>query len=760
MNIKYPYLTDTDFLRDFDELQLKEQFVKIVVLDWEENPIQEIQGQVTAGSVNIDGQSSVRRTCNITFIADEDQAHISDVSNLLSINKKIKLEIGFTNITKQYKSYRKIWFPLGTYLIINPSISHNNGGITISLQLKDKMCLLNGECGGVITSAVDFANLEQYDETGTLITTKPTIYQIIQELVHHFGHEQLGNILISGLDKKVKQVVQWQGDKPLYMITKVVSEGEAENEIGTAVSYTTDLQAISNLREGDYFKEFAIGEDIGYQLVDFVYPDELMVDAGATVASVLDTIKEKLGNFEYFYDLDGHFVFQEIRNYLNTSYSTSIINSELTKNKDYEQSQLYLIDRSKGKTVYRFSNQKIITSYANTPQYNMIKNDFVVWGTRKTIDGLEFPIRYHLAIDDKPEIGNIYSVCFYYDEEKGYEVPFVPVNPIEIQTIELKYYGDNWEYPDGIPIGKYLNNLTGAIKDPMAFYYIKDRHIKAAGAKSPIINYLASWSIEEQRFKIAPYKWKRCFIKTTDWRSELFLQGLRTRNSGRGSNDYYSELLNEWPKLYDLKATYHDLEQEKKEGLRDSATVRTVTGATINNYYEGAWREEAISNVTSLDYFLDFVTPLSKLGGISVKSIGRRSKVLNDKGINCVFEPEVPDYILISTKENTEINRRFCVTKGYDYIQVDDFIIDGLSKGGHYNSAFATVQDLLYQHTSYNESITINCLPIYYLEPNTRIYVHDEKSDIQGDYVIKSLSLPLDINGTMTITAGKAMDKI
>ena len=34
---------------------------------------------------------------------------------------------------------------------------------------------------------------------------------------------------------------------------------------------------------------------------------------------LLDNIKNKLGNYEYYYDIDGNFIFQEIKNYLNTS---------------------------------------------------------------------------------------------------------------------------------------------------------------------------------------------------------------------------------------------------------------------------------------------------------------------------------------------------------------------------------------------------------------------------------------------------------
>jgi hypothetical protein len=64
---------------------------------------------------------------------------------------------------------------------------------------------------------------------------------------------------------------------------------------------------------------YSTGMDIGYIYTDFTYPGELIGDAGDTVCDILDTIKSTLGNYEYFYDIDGNFVFQEIKNYLNTT---------------------------------------------------------------------------------------------------------------------------------------------------------------------------------------------------------------------------------------------------------------------------------------------------------------------------------------------------------------------------------------------------------------------------------------------------------
>jgi len=51
------------------------------------------------------------------------------------------------------------------------------------------------------------------------------------------------------------------------------------------------------------------------------YAGDLIAKSGETITSVLDKIKNMLGNFEYFYDIDGKFIFQEQKNYLYTSWS-------------------------------------------------------------------------------------------------------------------------------------------------------------------------------------------------------------------------------------------------------------------------------------------------------------------------------------------------------------------------------------------------------------------------------------------------------
>ena len=81
-----------------------------------------------------------------------------------------------------------------------------------------------------------------------------------------------------------------------------------------------------------------------------------------------------------------------------------------------------------------------------------------------------------------------------------------------------------------------------------------------------------------------------------------------------------------------------------------------------------------------------------------------------------------------------------------------------ISKQG--KSAKDRLDELIYQHGYCIENITITAIPVYYLEPNTRIYVYDENTGLNGDYVISKITLPLTYNGTMSITATKAAESL
>lgn len=901
MKARYPYSNDSAFLAKIDNQRFRKQYIKLILLDWNENPIDEIQGYSTSGTLSINGDSACRQTCNVSMYVPNEEYKITDINNLIAINKKIYLEVGIENEQMEYTDHKIIWFPQGLFCITSCSLTHSSNGRTLSLQLRDKMCLLDGSCGGTIPASTQFDEYETVDENGEWVVEKPTIEQIIRELVHHFGGEQLGKIIISDIPARIKAAMKWIGDTPLY---KYYNEATETNPMSYGM--TTD---ISYAQQQSGYETYEYGRDVGFIYTDFTYPSELIANAGDSVVTILDKIKNTLGtNFEYFYDADGNFIFREKKNFLNTTQAT--IELENMENSNY------IVDMTRGKSVYDFNNSPIISSFASTPKYSEIKNDFVVWGIRKSDNGIDLPIRYHLAIDQKPKTGNIYSVYFYTDPDDGLEKAKAPmpyankemfpavgtvgllyldenVNAIYVwnpdiggyETISgetLETYNPNQEGNEGIiyvdsetkqryywgtnvnsdhylskeiekknayqayldiiaPIQANIeadnaliadidaslssinmtipemeqeieennriiqeatdnitslnstldqleedyNNTTieaekeqiqgqiNAVNDMIAAEQqaienleTRNTQLTDAIANVSILDeerielveeietlkrqmqdaldvYNATIArLEKEAFEYLPTPSVEIVkVKTTDWRSELYLQGSMSEPLGLNSNYYYAELAAEWPKLYDLKAD-----------------VETIDGEQV---YIGAFRPEVLEQPWNISYFLDFIDSTAAISQFSVNAIGRRSLIKSEDSYNCVFEPEIPDFVLIeSGQPDAEKNRVECESRGQAYIQIPSSIYTMLAIGGQLNGCFTEIKNLLYNHTQYNETIQLQGMPVFHIEANSRISVQDQDANIYGDYLVTSMSIPLTISGTMSLSATKMIDKL
>ena len=741
------YLEDADFLRELDNQNNRFYQVKIEVLNKDETPIKCIEGRVLPGSsINIDGSSSMRRTCSISLVAEDEENNLTDVDNLLSINKKIRIFEGIKNdINETYEDI--IWFPLGIFVIIQPSISHSAGGCTISLSCKDKMCLLNGECGGNLPTSVTFhaydqiigeikcgsSTPEQYvasrglepkdyiiytfttkennqdvekcqtwtkgfgqskilddkdrslrSQIGTRVEVKQTFYDIIQTLVCNYGGEALERIFINDVPLEIKQLVRQTGNNTLYYKA-------------STSQYTLD----SGMVDDNQQKEFNYNEDVGYVYTPFTYADlgggngQLISNIGDNVCTILDKIKNNLGNFEYFYDVNGNFVFQEIKNYLNNSYDPKEDAAQRLDNNDRSVIDvtgqgLCILDEvnypvdfyHNTKSIYTFEEGSgLITSYSNSPNYNNLKNDFHIQG--KASDN--YAIHYHLVIKAKP----VKNIIVYNTNGQ--------IDHYEYPTYNVVFLEDD------------KGNLTGGL-----------RLATSNDSDSSLVKYTPQ-----------------------DQRAELYLQGLEIQAQQGRPDVYQQELLDLFDSIYDFSAKVFD-----DEG---------------NFLHYGKFKTDMVKNPNDLKYFIDYLEPVDELFDCSIDTIGQKIYSYQKDNIKKLYDMEVPDRILIdissSPEEQEEIIER-CIYQGQLYSNVNSNIYSKLAIGTMGYTAQEVSRDLLYQYTDYAESITIQSIPIYYLEPNTRITVNDQKSGIHGDYIIKNISLPLDAGGAMSISATHAYERI
>lgn len=633
----FEYLNDMDFLTQLDKLHMRVQYAKIILLSFkDEEPIKEIQGSITSGNLSVNGSSAIRRTINLTMLASIDNSNLEDIDNEISINKKIKVLIGYDNPLKSYKNYGDIiWFPCGLFVLSSANISRSTSGWNISITGKDKMCLLDGTAGGTLPASITFhESLVQLDN-GDVEIQYPTIFQIIYEAVNHWGGEAIENIIITDIDEEIKMLVRYMGDKPVY--------------------FSNDYQSLSFEAQEDYPHMFSYGQDAGYKYTDFTYPGELVLNAGDTVVTLLDKIVSTLGNYEYFYNIDGKFVFQEIKNYLNTGSPLLKLSPE-----DYVRSY------NKAKFLYSLTDLDTTTAITRNTKYDNVKNDFYVWGKRKTSTGVEVSIRYHLAIDDKPDID------------------------LAMQNM--------WEVKD-----KKSNLIVRYDFNTLDDYSVDDYTVTLVGTPCD------------------------------EWREELYRRALNAQVSNSVYDNYYdSELIAEWRNLYN----------------------------PMNKNWDATnhWNPDVFNDPGSINFWLDFIDTSSALGKYSIKNIGRRTKVVNNNDIKTVYNSEVPDVVFIEGLDQDLIVKYQGIGQRFFILTNEYYDMFSISTTG--TSCFDQIREMMYQNLCYNTTISLTCLPKYYIEPNNIIRVEDKDSNIYGNYQITQYSLPLTYNGTMSITATEVLTRV
>ena len=717
MNLNH--LNDKSFLEQLDKIKIKKQYIKIELLSFkEEKIIGEIQGKILSGNISGNGNSSIRRTINFSMYAEEANNQLDNINNLISINKKIKCYIGYKNPFPIYDDI--LWFPCGIFIISTANLSRTTSGYNISVTGKDKMVQLNGDVGGTLPCSTTFHERYETLENNDILITYPTIYQIILESVNHIGEIDINKIFINDLDQTIKLQMKYIGDKPIWFFS-----GDTPN-----TAFVISENKPTNL--GREPQMYQYNDDIGYIETDFTYPGELILSAGDTVVTLLDKIISILGNYEYFFDLNGNFIFQEQKNYLNNYYTPIVYLDDNTS---------YIRAFSDSKYYYILDNAETVISFTHNPNYDNFKNDFIVWGLRKSQSGGEIGIRYHVAIDQKPQSNlcnyNMFSVV---DNDTGLLIRYqyadssnrkdFPSNANIIAIVTIEKINEISTTLDKY-IAQMQDNSVLQIycKENTTYYW----YFYNQGWERVVIQNITNdenFNLDDNLNAKIELIGPKCF-DNYEWREELYRQALENARIGAAKLFYDEELIAEWRKLYDLTK------------------------------WSNGWNPIVFSDPNLLDYWLDFIdTP--QLEQYSVNAIGRRTKVVNNNEIKTLYNKDVQDIIFINSNDFQESSDKINLynSQGQKWCLVTDEQMNYFATSSTGNSAYDEIRNLLYQHLMYTDSITITCQPKFYLEPNQLIYVEDSKSGILGDYVINSFSLPLAYNGTMTINASVALTRV
>ena len=1008
-------LLDKEFLYDLNQYRHKEIYAKIISLNFNEEPLEQIEGRVTSGSINIDGNSAVRRTCNLSLIAKD--VNITDF--YWGVSNKFTLEIGVKNVINSiYPDI--IWFKQGIFVItsFNSSLTQNN--YSISISGKDKMCLLNGDMGGNLPSSIDFGTIDtyvksydpvviedytqyvankyyvkdgdeyklskvafdpnvQYYTQNTLLERESLhIKDIIREAVHTYGKEMYHNIVINDLDHYGLELMEYRGDTPLYMLfnedasiyDNMVIDADFEiypevrkesyeynqveidewdffenpalyyilNEDGitytqyskydeNAIYYTRSLipaqasstskkiseiirfnNAVDELNEN--YEIFYLSPDIiyenekritvrysttkleaghaaGYRTTELVYAGELISSIGESLTSMLDKIKSMLGAFEYFYDLDGRFIFQAKKIYSQNSWNTLIEADDNVFARDAVEESPY---------SYSFEDVNLISQFQNTPALNNLKNDYSIWGTRKSVTGAEIPIHARYAIHEKPvyyknfegEIFTTFDIEDIVPKPDKSRLPLCLQEGFEAEWWDIHDWAELYktmtgEYPTGA-MGLYGNRTCkmdlNEYFPPDPFTWNPDRPLflfdvtPEGGLYSAVHNppndrytpaqscgHSYTWFIDRSlNENISSYIYDptipanvKILYSKVDWREIIyqmakdyykhnqepnFYQTVANNNikvndvvsyyptGETGYEMFYQDIQGFWRQLYDtnpiitydseggyyteekyyrtvvnnkeeydknkeyyyievngkyekattwstalqyytinvdlasedtykIQATWHDFSEDKNSFTCDYYLKGEVDDKNYSTtkYY---WNKNVVDAPELLNYWLDFYDGDDPLHQYSISVIGDRPKVVNNSKVTSIYFRNVPQMIFTTSEEYDALDIR----PGYVYIWLADGMEDLFSISTQGKSAEEEMNELFNQHSYCSEGISITAIPVYHLEPNTLIHVYNEENHINGKYQVNRLTIPLNYNGMMSISATKIIEQI
>ena len=863
---------DSDFLHRFDKQKNKIIHARVTALTFDERPIEMIEGRVTAGTINVDGTSAVRRTCQLTLVAPE----VSISNYYWGLNTKFKLEIGVENQTDA-KYSDIIWFNQGLYVITGFNVAFQPSSYVININGKDKMCLLNGELGGIFSSSVDLGQLEETTENGVKLLKIP-VKQIIRDMVHQYGNEPFHNIIINDLDELGLQLQEYNYEQPLYLFRKAEEESNVyykgtldsgtecvitppralptegwsfvsqedekglcviesiglednldfdeiaisddgiltvvennyyygfegsinENGIlilGNAVDLRTNIadsriiydSLVEPLTEIDkrstlvslqqdgsqvpaYIAKIDFGETAGYKEIDLIYPDELIANAGDSITVILDKIKQFLGSYEYFYDLDGHFVFQKQKSQINTNWSP--INSA-------EKDNVYVEELEPSHYEYIFSGSELFTAINNVPDLANLRNDYTVWGTKKSATGKELPAHMRYAIDTKPLKYTSIAVKDKELEQYNKLYNFTLLGQDSVTYIADGYYGYQ---ADGIHCD-WREIIYQMAKDYRRYNHLDDFELRIIRANEKDGLYNTGITGYEQYYIDLEGFWRQLYnpeptyhktaIEAFDPSQKYYiLDEAYVEVEAPRENDhrkYYIQSGGSYEHVvspFSKEQTYY-IKEEKYRLIESEFDQEEVYYVQNEDFYHSnsslfPWLKDIYNAPEKLVFWLDFLDLGGDLNKYGVQLVGDRPKVVNDNQVKAIYYRETPLIIFQDFEEGNDIVTEETVSagqnSGYRYFNVG---------GGHFDNMFRVstqgksakdaIDTLLYNHSYCIESVTITSVPIYYLEPNTRIYISDIEANIEGEYILSKFTIPLHYNGTMSLTATKAVNRL
>lgn len=396
---------------DIKALRLKSKvaYCKVEILNSDYKTIDMLEGSILSGNYSINSESAIRRTCNITMVLNKK----SVFNETLYYNNFLKVYLGFNSI----KNNNILYYCMGIYAFEKESFKYDPSTNEVSFSLSDLCSLLDNEHYGTDYGALSSSIYAINPKTGE----REILQNIVKKLLKEFSENNqcLGKPKINFNNCRI-------------------------SPIGRA-----------NGRGDDY-------EKLGYEYRWDELPYDLDFSADSSFLDKLTQIKDLYGVYEFFFDVDGNFIFQEIP---HTDDDMVALDNDIV-------SELVLSE-STDRNIYDVKN--VIEVWGKS--VDISKEYRMAEGTYNTSSGV-----YNVNIDNYAESGYAdgLKLALKVDKKNSADVSYININNLGAKKIIDKLTGEPIkadEFRDGIT---YIFEYSTNIDVPNGgFYYVCSYQIHA-----------------------------------------------------------------------------------------------------------------------------------------------------------------------------------------------------------------------------------------------------------------------------------------
>lgn len=734
---------------------LRQLDVKVYVLDYRYKVLDEISGLIESANTSIDADSDIRRTMNLSMVLDQQSnSKYWQAGNPYWFDKYVRVEVGIKN--KDYHQHEA-------------TQSYNE---TTLYYIGDKVKYGNKlyQCKTVEASPIDiYVEDEQLfvwdDDAQTPPTTQPL--QVLTTGATHIVNIPPTN---PNYWEEIQEYTWF--NQGIYMVNAPTITYNATDNILSfqAIDLMSKLTGMRNgylqgmtyqIKSGSSVTGAikSILEEQGFVKAIINTPPinetpiDINIDIGSTTYDLLTQLRDINPDWEMFFDVNGVFRFQQIPNGQNESPELEDdvwdkIGLGYNLNTNFEDVKNYIeivgkqIEPDEMATSTLEDDTLILTLNRPWTSYKSTNPTNVVWYIGFNIGTLDAapykllePISV-ITIKDSEGVAKtitipIGSPLIYYGNE-GY-------------FVRLKF--NDGGYVEGSFAGYLQPRAIAFENNPESPFYVgaATRHICSTNSLNvdfvdeEFSGYNAEYNIvgnngtanlnittglnaDEFSSALEGTQWAfRVNINTND----IPITNINLTYGG-GSNEEYMVTNGSSHTNYDVL----DIGNTHTHYQVNGSTITTLSNQPI--YKDNT--AFTSTNTISLDFDSSYILIMQKVGG-SIKIIGRY-------------------YPISSANYNSPTTKIHSLPKF-------DNMVRGVFDGDEYDNIYTN--DLAQQRAKYelylncrvHDIITINCVPLYWLDVNKLISYTIKGGDIDNRWIIKSISSDLGVNGTQSITAMK-----